>query len=153
MATPAEQLAAKQRRQGRIRATIRWFDRQVARNIEIGMGSRVKLALQILRDQIVVNISDPVVKFRSASGRIRVDPQSRSKPGEFPKADTTRLMKDVFWQMDGRESGIVGITLDYGVILETRRDRSFLLRTLNQMRGEIRRILTTNRGGRLPGQQ
>ena len=156
MVSPAIRAAARARRQGRIDIRVRWFDQQVSRNINIGIASRIKIAAQLLRDQVVVNIGDPVRKYKGPrSGRIQVDPLSRSRPGEFPKADTTRLMKDIFWQMDGHLSAMVGTTLDYGLILET--ERSFLRRTLNEMYGVIRNILVHGRGGgqalTMPGQE
>ena len=79
-----------------------------------------------------------------------MDPGSRSKPGEFPKADTTRLMKDIFWRMESKTSAIVGTTLDYGLFLETRMDRSFLRRTYREQLPVIRKILLS--GPKLPGQ-
>jgi hypothetical protein len=133
--------------------TINWFDRQVRRNISIGMTARLKLAAQLVRDRTVINISRPVTKLKGTNGRIVVDPASRSKPGEFPKADTTRLMKDIFWQMNSANSAMVGTTLDYGLFLETRMNRSFLRRTLNEMLPTVRRMLTTDAGRRLPGQE
>jgi hypothetical protein len=137
-------------RVSRSNVTIQWFGDQVQRNITVGMRSRTRLAAQLLRDRVVVNISRPVTKIKSKSGRTRVDPASRSKPGEFPKADTTRLMKDIYWESRGDLVAIVGTTLDYGLWLETRMDRSFLRRTLREQQNMIRRILVT--GPRLPGQ-
>lgn len=146
MATPAQQVAALQRRQARFGQRIEWFGERVAQNIRIGMQARVGLAAQLVRDKVVINISRPVTKVRGGDGRIRVDPTSRSRPGEYPKADTTRLMKDIFWQRDGM-GAIVGTTLDYGLILETRMNRSFLRRTYTEMIPVIRQILIQGRGG------
>ena len=77
-----------------------------------------------------------------------MDPASRSRPGEFPRADTTRLMKDIYYETstDGM-TAIVGTTLDYGLLLETVMNRSFLRRTLTEMEGTVRTILTSGRGG------
>lgn len=125
-----------------------WLGERVEKNINMGMDARVRLAAQLLRDRVVVNISRPVTKL----GGGRVDPGSRSKPGEFPKADTTRLMKDIFWESRGEREAIVGTTLDYGAVLELGRlKRSFLQRTLREEQGRIRRILLN--GKRLPGQE
>ena len=142
---------------------IKWNGEKVNRNIKLGMEQRVKLAAQLLRDRVVRNISRPVTKMGTqrnkdgqATGNPKVDPASRSKPGEYPKAETTRLMKDIFWQMDsgllGNHSAIVGTTLDYGAILELskRLDRSYLRRTFNEQLGMIRKILLA--GPPLPGQ-
>ena len=136
------------------RMQLKWYGNEVKRNIKIGMTTRLRLAAQLLRDQVVRNISRPVRKYKGPrSKRIQVDPDSRSKPGEFPKADTTRLMKDIFWELRGKDRAIVGTSLDYGLILETRMNRSFLMRTLREMQPALRKILATEHGGpRLPGQ-
>lgn len=134
------------------RSTIKWNGTQVERNIRIGLRTRIKLAAQLLRDRVVVNISRPVTKYVSVSGRTRVDSASRSREGEFPKADTTRLMKDIFWRMEDQgESAIVGTTLDYGLLLEVKMQRSFLRRTLLEQQPMIRTILLA--GPALPGQR
>jgi len=143
---------------------LKWFGGTVHKNIRVGMQKRIKVAAMMLRDQVVRNISRPVTKLggvrRTSKGKFagaRVDPASRSKPGEFPKADTTRLMKDIFWRMEttffGGDSAIVGTTLDYGAALELskRLDRSFLRRTHKEQLGTIRKILTS--GPKLPGQR
>jgi hypothetical protein len=154
------QAEAMARRQGRVRARIVWFENQVLNNINIGMRARIKIACQLLRDQTVINISKPVRKEhgRDRRGRFKVRVTERSRPGEFPRADTTRLMKDIFWQLDeDGMGGIVGTTLDYGVILETRMNRSFLRRTFNEMGLSLRTILLAGRGGGrssdFPGQE
>lgn len=138
------------RREARFTARILWFGDQVNRGIKLSMRQRIQLAVQLLRDKVVINLSKPVHKYVGPSGRTRVDPNSRSKRGEFPRADTTRLMKDIFSRVDERGSEIVGsvaTTLDYGLILETKRDRSFLVRTLNEISGPLTRILTAGPGG------
>jgi hypothetical protein len=129
------------------RVRVKSYRKEVEKDIRLTMTQRLKLAGQITRDQIVRNISRPVRKYKGPrSGRIQVDPASRSKPGEFPKADTTRLRKDIFWELRGKETVIVGTTLDYGAILETRMDRSFLRRTVR----ESERMITNMLVGRLP---
>ena len=130
-------------------ARIQWFIDEVSDKVAMSLEQRVKLATQFLKDKIVRNISRPVTKLspgrnrqgRFTKGRV-VD---RSKPGEFPKADTTQLMKTIFddYTQDGRRYlGHVGTPLDYGLILETKRDRSFLKRTLDEEQSTITRILT-----------
>ena len=111
----------------------------------MNMRQRLQLAGQLLRDRVVINISRPVTKTRRVGGRgggSRIVVTNRSRPGEFPKADMTRLMKDVFFRFEDEETVVVGVSLDYGLILETRMDRSFLVRTLNELRPAIIRILT-----------
>jgi len=72
---------------------------------------------------------------------------NRSKAGEFPKADTTQLLKSIFASYkegNGVFDGYVGTTLDYGLILETsvRLRRSFLVRTLRRHHYEVHKILS-----------
>jgi len=128
-----------------------WHGKKVQANISKGMGTRVKLAAQLLRDKVVRNISRPVFKYTNSAGHIAVDPDSRSKPGEFPKADTTRLMKDIFWQMRGENDAVVGTTLDYGAYHELVSGRSFLVRTLREEQPMIKKIMLN--GPKLPGQK
>lgn len=138
---------ARAARQVRFNTRLEWLGQQVHAGIKMTVRQRVIVATQLLRDQVVINISKPVRKIAGGSrGRTRVDPTSRSKPGEFPRADTTRLMKDVFSDVreepgSGKIVGRVAITLDYGLVLETLMDRSFLVRTLNEMRGKLAKTL------------
>lgn len=161
MATPQQQIDALARRKARFDARVQWFGDRVAAGVRIGMRARLRIAAQMLRDKVVINLSTPVRKYKSrgrqgrnASGqftrrssRTRVDPASRSKPGEFPRADTTRLMKDIYFETEENRA-IVGTTLDYGLVLEVARNRSFLRRTMDEMTADLTRILTTNNGGR-----
>lgn len=139
-------LAARARRQqqGAARTSrIEWFIDEVSDKIEMTLEQRVRLATQLVKDKVIRNISRPVTKGTGPrGGRVVTD---RSVPGEFPKADTTQLMKTIF--DDYRESpngftGYVGTPLDYGLILEIKRDRSFLKRTLEEEMSTVKRILT-----------
>ena len=167
MATQAQAIAARARRLARNDAKIEWFGREVRRNINLGMRDRLRIAGQLLRDRVVTNISRPVVKYgggRDEAGRFiagarrgkrRVDPTSRSRPGEYPRADTTRLMKDIFFEVQSGSFlrgpvAIVGTTLDYGLILEVSMNRSFLRRTLREVAPRLRGIISTPR--RFPGE-
>jgi len=149
MVSPDRQAAAQAGRQARFNTRLQWFGDQVARGIRMTVRQRLTVAAQMLRDKVVINISNPVTKTRGGRGgggrstKTRVEPASRSRSGDFPKADTTRLMKDIFYEVneDGLEA-IVGTTLDYGLILETRMGRSFLVRTLNELGPQIARIIT-----------
>ena len=166
MATREQMLAARERRIARWNVRVRWLGDRVRRNVRMGMVQRLKVTAQLLRDRVVINISIPVVKLKRkvtftdpTTGRTRtrtktvVDRNSRSKPGEFPRADTTRLMKDIFWDLDERLGRArVGTTLDYGLRLEIRMQRSFLRRTLLESQRQLAVILVTDAGGRLPGQ-
>ena len=133
-------------RGGRAAVAWEWFGDQVFENIEIGLEARLRLAGQLLRDKVVVNISLPV--GRNAQGKV----VERSLPGEFPRVETSRLMKDIFWEMTGPRTVVVGTTLDYGLILETQMDRSFLVRTLEEMQPQLQRIISAGPPS-LPGQE
>lgn len=155
MATRDQMLAARDRRILRFNTRLEWYGQRVMRNINIGMEARLRAATQLLRDKVVINISIPVVKEpHPKTGKIIVT--ERSRPGEFPRADTTRLMKDVFAEVRPEEmSGRVGTTLDYGLWLETRMHRSFLRRTLQEIAPQLGVIIASPGGGpagQLPGQ-
>lgn len=147
IAPNAEVLAARERRVGAAGAGgVRWelFLDEVIDRVQMSVEQRVRTATEHLRKTIVDNISTPVTKaLGPRSGRVVVT--ERSKPGEFPRADTTLLMKTIFDDVefvDGGWEGRVGTPLDYGVFLELKMDRSFLVRTLNEEYDEIERILT-----------
>ena len=112
---------------------------KVVQKTNLTVAQRVKIAAQMLRDAIVVNLSRPVRKFRGPkSKRTQVDRHSRSKPGEFPRADTSRLLRSIFHtHYPAQILSRVGTNLAYGVLLEMRMDRSFLRRTLRELRREI----------------
>ncbi len=153
----AATLARWNQRKHRVEVKVQLFIDRVMREKTILVANRVKIAGNFLRDMVVANLSRPVRKLQSsytsqdASGvatkhtRTAVDPDSRSKPGEFPRADSTRLMKNIFHHHDAqRVESRIGTSLKYGLILETRMDRSFLRRTLNEMRYQIVRIVQGN---------
>lgn len=139
--------AARQRRVGAATARnvrIEWFIKEVSGKVAMCMKRRVKLATHLLKDHVVRNISRPVTK--GAGGRGGRVVTGRSRPGEFPKAETTQLLKTIFETVvsprPGIYDGIVGTPLDYGLILETRMNRSFLVKTLREQSSNIRRILS-----------
>lgn len=142
-------VAWMERRQSRFKARVDFYDKKVLGDLGATMKQRVAYCGQLLRDKVVINLSRPVRKIRGKrSGRVQVDPKSRSAPGEFPRADTTRLMKDIFYETtDDGMSAVVGTTLDYGLIHETESGRSFLRRTMFELRPTIIRILTAGIGG------
>lgn len=125
-------------------ARIEWYDNEVADKITMTMRQRVGLAVNLLRSRVVVNISKPV--RRNSSGRVI----ERSKPGEFPRAETGQLMKNIHHQTTSPRRHVVeGIVfvpneLHYAAILELWKplDRNFLARTLNENRDVVTRILT-----------
>ena len=140
---------ARRRQQAADRsARTQWFIDEVSDKVAMSLKQRVRLATQFLKDKVIRNIGVPVVR---AQGRNRLGQftrkrvRVRSRPGEFPRADTTQLMKSIFDDYtndDQQHLGHVGTPLDYGLILETKRDRSFLKRTLDEEQSTITRILT-----------
>jgi len=155
MASREVMLAARARRMLRFESRLEWYGDRVLNNIHQGLESRLKICGQLLRDKTVINISIPVVKEKSANGTIIVT--ERSKPGEFPRADTTRLMKDIFWELhsEAREQYVdVGTTLDYGLYLEMYMNRSFLRRTFFELQEQLGFIIGSEQSpaGPLPGQ-
>ncbi len=124
-----------------VQVDTRWFIEEVSKRTDLSMKQRMLVAVSYLQDRIVQNISKPVMKTVVHGRTIVTD---RSKPGEFPRADTTYLMKSIFHDVDaqpGLVNGYVGTPVDYGVILELRRMRSFLLRTLNEEKANIVKIV------------
>jgi hypothetical protein len=134
--------ARRAARSGQSSVEFESFVDDVSKRIDLTIRQRVTIAVNYLQDKIVKNISVPVTK---AVIRGRVVVTQRSKPGEFPRADTTQLMKTVFWgvvEEPGTTMGYVGTPLWYGLELEMRMDRRFLTRTLDEERETITRILT-----------
>ena len=121
-----------------------WFIKNVSDKVSLTMTRRLTMATQYLLTKVTQNISRPVTKgVGPRGGRIVLD---RSLPGEYPKADSTQLLKTVFSDIKqlggGNVEGFIGTPLDYGLILETRLNRSFLVRTLNEERAKITKLLT-----------
>jgi len=117
---------------------IEWFAGQVNKKIGMTMESRVRIAAEIVKTAMVKNISRPVTKV---GGRVF----DRSKPGEFPKAETAQLMRTIFVSHStsgGTTQAHIGTPLDYGLKLETQMNRSFLRRTLQEQLPRIKSILT-----------
>lgn len=151
-------IAGRARRMLRFNVRIVKYTNKVLLNTQKTMKARLMTVGQLLRDRTVINISHPVIKERRIvtsrdpdTGKVTrrtqtvtvPGPPSRSRPGEFPHADTTRLMKDIFYDwVEGQQAVRVGTTLDYGLFLETRMNRSFLVRTLNEMRPWIAQVFS-----------
>jgi len=152
MATREEQIAGIVARNTRFDIRVEWLGDQFARGFRATLEARVRLAAQLIRDKAVINVSTPVHKYKGPQGGIVVDEDSRSEPGEYPHAETTLLMTTIFYQRQARTRGrisfIVGTPLDYGLILETVMDRSFLKRTMDEMQPALRRILVGPGRGR-----
>lgn len=124
-----------------------WFVDSVQKSASLTMQQRTLVAVNYLRDKIVKNISIPVVKETNSSGEVVVT--VRSKPGEYPRADTTTLMKTMFSGVDNSDrnyiDGFVGTPLDYGLELEVdaTRDRVFMMRTFHEQLTNITRIFNS----------
>lgn len=122
---------------------IEWFTNDVMKSVNITLRGRVALASEFIRSKVVYNISRPVTKtlITSITGtssggtrnRYHVLITNRSLPGEYPKADTTLLMRTIFTHVvsitPDIHDGYIGTPIDYGLILETQMNRSFLKRT------------------------
>lgn len=122
---------------------IESFVDEVSKRINLTLKQRMVIAASFLQDVVVKNISVPVTKA-AIGGRTVVT--ERSKPGEFPRADTTQLMKSIFWDVvesePGKIEGFVGTPVWYSLPLEIMMNRRFLGRTLDEQRDNITRILT-----------
>lgn len=127
-------------------AKTEWFIDEVSQTVRMSLKSRVRLATELVKNRVIRNISRPVTKtVVKSGGRSKTIVSNRSKPGEFPKADTTHLMKTIFsayTEENGLYTGHVGTPVDYGVILELRMARSFLVRTLRESYNDVLRILS-----------
>jgi len=127
-------------------AILEWYGEALKKSVDKNSRQRLAIAASFLKKQVQQNINRPVLKYKGIrSNRIQVDPESRSKPGEYPKADTTHLRKTIIFEMrkkgSASQEAIVGTPLDYGILLETQMNRSFLRRTLQEELPRIRRIL------------
>ncbi len=135
--------ARRATRTGKTEVNIEWFIDEVQNRVDLSLYQRMLKAVEYLQVKVVKNISVPVTK-QIFGGRTRVT--ERSKPGEFPRADTTELYKTIFKHVvkTGRGvEGYIGTTLDYGAILETseRLRRSFIRRTAVEELDRLGRIL------------
>lgn len=137
---PAGAGKSRRARTQRLQSRIKWFGTNAFQEMNLTIAQRVALAGQLLRDKVVANLSKPVRKFTNRSGKMAVDPNSRSKPGEYPRADTTRLMKSITYSQKGTEARI-GTNVKYGLLHEVG-ERPFLSRTLKALRPTIVKILT-----------
>jgi len=142
MAGPnAAVLAARSKtiaRAGRESARTQWFVDEVSNKIALTVKNRVRLATKFVETKVIKNIS--IAVERTATGVIR------SKPGEFPRADTVQLLKTIFTDFKkvgpGIFDGFVGSPLDYSLRLELKMNRSFLKRTLREEKPTVIAIIT-----------
>jgi len=131
---------------GKRAVQLEWFSDFVSERITLSMMERVKLASILVQSRVIHNISIPVVSKITSTGKRRVI--ARSKPGEYPRAETTNLLKNIFLEVErvGRWSceGRIGTKVNYGIILERsdRLRRKYLVKTLNEQRARVMKILT-----------
>lgn len=120
-----------------------WFIKEVTDHVNITLRKRMRIAVNFLKDKIVLNIRKPVTKSIGPRGGLVVT--NRSKPGEFPKADTTQLMRTLLTEVrnvsPGVTDGFVGSPLDYSLFIELDINRSFLLRTFNEEIDTLQKIV------------
>lgn len=137
MATPIE--AARGRRITRAVANKARLDilvDNIHNEIELPLKKRAMIAVEYLKTTIIRNISKSVGRATNQAGHVYIT--ERSLPGEFPRAETTQLLKTIFSEFaevrPGVYEGFVGTPLNYGLILETslKLDRRFLSRTLEE---------------------
>jgi len=125
---------------------IEWFIKNVSDKIEMTMKERLRIAADLVHSATVRNISTPVTIGQTKSGKRVVT--GRSKPGEFPRAETGNLMRTLFYGVhkaaDGEWEGYVATPLVYGAILELsqRLDRTYMKRTLEEKKDLVKRVLT-----------
>jgi len=139
---------ARVRRVSAAQARLRrdeWFIKERLNEIQLTLWQRIRIAVMFVKTKVVLNISKPVTRGISArTGRVVVI--ERSKPGEYPRADTTLLMKSIFTDTvktsPGVVDGFIGSPVWYGLVLETKLDRRFLTRTLFEQQDRIRQILS-----------
>lgn len=130
-------------------ADIKWFTREVLDKINATLFTRMSVAMLHLHGKVVRNLSVPVGKTVTKSGHVIVT--ERSKPGEFPRADTTLLMKSIFFRVkkagQGVVDGYVGHPVWYGLKLETQMNRLLLKESLYRELTAIKIILGAFMGG------
>lgn len=140
--TTAVEAAKARRSAAAAKATIqeREFIANVMKRIDLTLEQRALLFVNFLRDKMVKNLSISVKVAKGPPVLIQ-----RSKPGEFPRADTTTLMKSIFGEVrklgGGSYNCYVGTPVWYGVRLELKMNRSFLRRTLREEIGSLKAIM------------
>ena len=137
MPTIEEFRQAKVRRATKGVAQTQWFIKEVTDHVNITMRQRMGIVTGFLKNKTILNIKKPVTRV---AGTV-----IRSKPGEFPRADTTQLMRTLISEVKtvspGIADGFVGSPMSYSLILEQKLDRRFLSRTLFEELQNVKKIL------------
>lgn len=122
--------------------TVVWRGPQVIAQLNDVMDYRMKTAMRRLHQKTYQAISISVVW--DLYGNVI----ERSKPGEYPRMETQKLRKTLFWEVDhpkeGITDGIMGTPLDYGLFLETRKQkgkRHYLTKSLWEQLDNIKQTL------------
>ena len=139
---------------GKPRVRLVWHGRAINQEMRQGVVRRLTLAGEFLRSKAAVNLSVPVVKVKRKRTRNTsrgpkgstytwVLPSSRSSPGEYPRAETATLLRDVFYVVNKSKLRMIFATSKkYGMLLEIYFERSFLRRTFAENRKQVKAILT-----------
>lgn len=113
------------------KSSVRWYGSRVSREVREQMKRRLLKAGQLT--------------IRTVRRNISVQGPPRSKPGEFPHRETGELARSLELRFDRRSLTIqVLASASYAPFIETR--RSFLRRTLRELRPQLREILIGSSG-------
>lgn len=119
------------------RTKVNWFGSQVTRSLQEQTLLKLGRAGKFVRDKTRANISIDVERL--PSGNV-----IRSKPGEFPRRDTTRLYRTLRHNLYTRTLEVrVESPEPYALTLEQNLDRAFLTRTLREELPAVRTIMTS----------
>lgn len=114
------------------RSTVRWYGPQVTMRVREQMKRRLVRAGQLA--------------VRATRRNIDQKGPPASRPGEFPHRQSGDLWRSVGMRLDRRSLSVsIVATAPYAAILETR--RSFLRRTLREIKPQLRTILLGSGGG------
>ncbi len=112
---------------------LEWRGREVQARVRKLMAQRLAAVGAAVAEQVKQNISVPG------------DRKTPSAPDDFPHDIGGELRASIFWRMDGDMCVIIGSTSRVALFLEygtsKMRARSFLRRTLREMRGAVRHFL------------
>ena len=135
--------------------SIKWNQTKVLAEVKHGLANRLSLIGEHVSNSYKANLSTPVSKVRKkrrgrtsrgekGSTYTHAVSSSRSKPGEYPRAETGLLMKNIFWNLTngvGSMHVIIGTPSKYGAALELEGGRKGLRATLLKEAPMIKNIL------------
>lgn len=124
---------------------FKWYVDNVLSKVRMGMKERLHTAAAFVHKKCVANISKPVVVSKTKTGKRIVT--ERSKPGEFPRAETGHLRRTLSYgvlKKDNEWVGYVSTPVIYGAILELWEplNRTYMRRTLYEERESVKKILS-----------